>query len=111
MAGDGISGDATAARAARPSLVVQAAATGRGDAVRLAVANGWDVNALGRADIVSDEPWQTALHTAVERDDLEMVRLLLELGADRTIEDARFHSTPLGWAEHFGNTEVAAALN
>jgi hypothetical protein len=110
MRGEAVSGDAAAARAARPSLAVQAAATGRLDAVRLAVANGFDVNALGRADAPCEQPWQTALHTAVEHDDREMVRLLLELGADTSIEDTRFHSTPLGWAEHFGHADLAAIL-
>ncbi|HVT77743.1 MAG TPA: hypothetical protein VHD87_11990, partial [Acidimicrobiales bacterium] len=99
-----------AVRAARPSLVVQAAATGRTDAVRVAVAEGFDVNALGRADAPVEQPWQTALHTAVERDDAAMVDLLRELGADPTIEDARFHATPLDWAEHFGNEPMAARL-
>ncbi|MEY2471081.1 MAG: hypothetical protein QOK28_410 [Actinomycetota bacterium] len=110
MAGRTPSGDATAARAARPSLVVQAAATSRSDAVRVAVEQGFDVNALGRADAPVEQPWQTALHTAVERNDAAMVRLLLELGADRSIEDARFHATPLGWAEHFGHEDIAALL-
>ncbi len=96
--------------AERPSLVVQAASTGRLDAVSLAVELGWDVNALGRSDSPCEMPWQTALHTAVERNLAEMVRLLLQLGADPSIEDARFQSTPKGWAEHFGNTDVAALL-
>ena len=110
MAGRAPRGDAAAARAARPSLVVQAAETGRLDAVRAAVAAGFDVNALGRADAPVEQAWQTALHTAVEHGDAAMVALLLELGADPSIEDARFHSTPLGWAEHFGNDELAALL-
>ncbi len=98
-------GDASVTRTAheqRPSLVVQAAATGRLEAVRLAVQQGFDVNALGRSDAPVEQPWQTALHTAVERNDQAMVDLLLELGADPSIEDARFHATPAGWAEHFG---------
>jgi ankyrin repeat protein len=111
MAGREPHGDAAAARTARQSLVVQAAGTGRIDAVRVAVANGFDVNALGRADAPVEQPWQTALHTAVDRNDAEMVKLLLELGADPSIEDARFHSTPAGWAEHFGNEALAALLS
>jgi hypothetical protein len=99
-----------AAREQRPSLVVQAAATGRLEAVRRAVAHSFDVNALGRADAPCEMPWQTALHTAVERNDKEMVRLLLQLGADPTIEDVRFQSTALGWAEHFGHEDLAALL-
>ncbi len=113
LAGDEPIGDAPvlrAARAARPSLVVQAAATGRLEAVRLAAAHGFDVNALGRTDAPSEMPWQTALHSAVELDLAEMVRLLLRLGADPSIPDARFNATPAGWAEHFGHDDVAALL-
>lgn len=98
-------GDASVQRTAleqRPSLVVQAAATGRLEAVRMAVQCGFDVNALGRADAPVEQPWQTALHTAVERNSQSMIDLLLELGADPSIEDARFHAPPAGWAEHFG---------
>jgi hypothetical protein len=38
------------------------------------------------------------------------VRLLLALGADPTVEDHRFHSTPLGWARFFGNAELEEIL-
>ncbi|HUR77630.1 MAG TPA: ankyrin repeat domain-containing protein [Acidimicrobiales bacterium] len=110
LAGTEPDGDLPAARAARPSLVVQAAATGRLDAVRVAVAHGFDVNALGRADVPTDEPWQTALHTAVERDDIDMVQLLLNLGADKAVQDARFGATPRAWAEHFHNARLALLL-
>jgi hypothetical protein len=75
-----------------------------------AVSNGFDVNALGRSDSPCEQRWQTALHTAVERNDFEMIELLITLGADPSIEDARFHATPKGWAEHFGNADLAALL-
>ncbi len=55
--------------------------------------------------------WQTTpLHEAVSRGDLELVRLLLTAKPDLTIQDAGFHSTPLGWARHFGHSEIAALL-
>ena len=37
-------------------------------------------------------------------------RLLIGLGADPSIRDARFDSTPLGWAEHFQHQAVADFL-
>jgi hypothetical protein len=37
-------------------------------------------------------------------------RLLIELGADPGIRDARFDATPLGWAEHFGPQAMADYL-
>jgi hypothetical protein len=101
---------ARTARAARPSLVVQAAATGRHAAVRLAVEHGFDVNALGRVDAPCEQAWQTALHTAVERRLADMIRLLIELGADPSIQDVRFNATPAGWAEHFGHNELEELL-
>jgi ankyrin repeat protein len=41
---------------------------------------------------------------------LEMVRLLLELGADPNVRDPTHNSTPLGWARYNGQTEVAQYL-
>ena len=56
-------------------------------------------------------PWQiTPLHEAVYRNDLELARLLLTAHPDLTIQDTEFHSTALGWANHFGHTEIAALL-
>jgi len=88
------------AKAARPGVIVWAAAGGRKDAVALLIELGFDVNALARGDIPSDQPWQTALHEAAYEGDLALAQLLLDNGADPNIRDARFDSTPLGWAEH-----------
>jgi hypothetical protein len=35
---------------------------------------------------------------------------LLDAGADPTVRDALFDSTPAGWAEEFGREEAAALL-
>jgi ankyrin repeat protein len=97
-------------RAARPALVTWAAAIGAIPAVELLVELGFDVNAMGRTDIPSDQPWQTALHEAAGDGNLELAAALLRLGADPGIRDARFDGTPLGWARHFGQHAVAALL-
>jgi len=89
-------------RAARPALITWAAACGRPEAVEILARLGFDVNARGRTDMPSDQPWQTALHKAAEDGNLELARTLLRLGADPDIRDHRFGSTPLGWARHFG---------
>lgn len=94
-------GLADAMRAARPALVTWAAACGAVSAVELLVELGFDVNAKGRTDVPSDQPWQTALHKAAEDGNLELARTLLRLGADPDIRDERFGSTPLGWARYF----------
>ena len=97
-------------RTARPALVTWAAACGRPAAVELLVELGFDVNAMGRGDIPSDQPWQTALHTAAGDGNAELARTLLRLGADPDIRDERFDSTPLGWARYFGQQELVDLL-
>lgn len=91
-----------------------AAADGRSETVRLLVGLGLDVNALGRSDVPVDGGWietgwgqaggerggHSALHEAAYRGDAELVRTLLDLGADPTLQDTDHHATPVGWAEH-----------
>ena len=52
----------------------------------------------------------TPLHLAAHDDKLEALRTLLELGADPTVRDAIYDSTPRGWAEHFGQHRAAEVL-
>ncbi|MDT5240963.1 MAG: hypothetical protein QOD97_3161, partial [Mycobacterium sp.] len=52
----------------------------------------------------------TALHQAAWEGDLDRIRLLLDAGADPTITDGRFGTTPLGWAEHAYQSEAADLL-
>ena len=96
--------------AARPGLIVWAASRGRADAVAFLAELGFDVNARGRGDAPVEEEWETGLHHAAAAGDGPLVRLLLKLGADPNERDARFGSTPLGWALHFGRTETAEIL-
>jgi len=97
-------------RAARPALVTWAAACGSLAAVEILAELGFDVNAKGRTDMPSDQPWQTALHKAAEDGNVELARTLLRLGADPGIRDGRFGSTPLGWARHFGQQALIDLL-
>lgn len=99
-----------AARQARPALIVWASARGKVDAVRLLAELGFDINARGRTDVPVDQPWETALHEAAGRGNVELARTLLDLGADPAIKDARFGATPLGWAHHFGQQATAELL-
>jgi hypothetical protein len=101
-------GVAEEARAARPSLIVWAAAHGRPGSVAILAAAGWDVNVMGRTDVPSDMPWQTALHAAAQAGDLAAA--LLGLGADPGARDYRFSGTPLSWARHFSQDELIALL-
>ena len=69
------------------------------------------MNAYGRADVPVEERWETPLHAAVSLGDPDLVALLLRLGADPTLRDARFDATPLDWARHLGRTAVAEVLD
>jgi ankyrin repeat protein len=97
-------------RAERPALITWAAACGSAAAVELLAELGFDVNAKGRTDVPSDQPWQTALHKAAEDGNLELAQTLLRLGADPNIRDQRFDGTPLSWARHFGQQELIDLL-
>ena len=103
-------GLAATMRAERPALITWAAACGSAAAAELLTELGFDVNAKGRTDMPSDQPWQTALHKAAEDGNLELARTLLRLGADPNIRDQRFGATPLGWARHFGQQELIDLL-
>lgn len=89
-----------AARARRPDAILVATEVGRASAVRLLAKLGFDVHAGHRI---------TPLHQAAYDGDVELVTLLLELGAEPTRRDHSFDATPLGWAEH-NHQETTAAL-
>ena len=62
-----------------------------------------DVNAF-------DEQGATPLHHAAWDGDLELIRRLLDRGANPSLVDMRFHATAQGWAEHAYQTEAADLL-
>ena len=47
-----------------------------------------------------------ALHNAAGGGDLDMVKLLIGLGADPSRRDHAFHSTPIGWARYGQHEDV-----
>jgi ankyrin repeat protein len=57
-----------------------------------------------------DATLATGLHRAVEKGDLPMVRLLLDLQAPTDFRDASFSMTPLAWAVSWGRPDVVQAL-
>jgi ankyrin repeat protein len=103
-------GLAEAVRRDRPALIVWAAAQGRPGSAELLAGLGFDVNARGRSDVPAADPWQTALHVAAMDGRLDLARSLVRLGADPTIRDQRFDSTPLGWARSFGQDQLVTLL-
>lgn len=59
---------------------------------------------------IRDDDGVTPLHHAAWSGDLDLIRRLLEAGADPNLVDHRFGTTPLGWAQHAYQTEAAAYL-
>jgi ankyrin repeat protein len=82
--------------------------TKRGDAVAVEwlLKQGANANALW-AHWDSDV---TPIHLAVMQDRIEIVRLLLNAGADRRIRDSKHDSDAIGWAHFFKRSELLALL-
>jgi len=70
------------------------------------LAHGADIN--GRWS--GDGPLVTPLHLAAQQGHVDMIRLLLERGADPGIHDSMHDSTPLGWAHFFKHREAVEVL-
>jgi len=75
--------------------------------VRWLLRHGADPNARSAA-----QSQQTALHSAAWNGDLPMVKLLVQAGADPSLQDRQYSATPQGWAETSlevtSNTKCAA---
>lgn len=87
----------------------------------LDIVSAWDLGWKARArDLLAAAPdlanlapgkaGMTPLHEAVLRDDRELAQIALATSPDLTIKDAIFQSTPLGWAQHLGRTELLQIL-
>ena len=77
------------------------------DVVRMLVDAGEDVNRYNPDGFHSHG---TPLHHAAGGGYMDLVRLLVEHGADFTLTDTLWKATPAGWAEHEGQTEVLEYL-
>ncbi len=85
----------------RAELLNLAAGDDKRDAVRLMVELQFDLNEVKRT---------AAVHMAACCGHLEMIMLLIDLGADPLVRDTEFNATPLGWAEYNHQTAVAEYL-
>lgn len=87
--------------------LAMAANHGHADIVALLLDAGANIN---RYSPVGGHSHATPLHQAVASDQERIVRLLIERGADRTIDDLRYNGTPLDWAEYLGHAMIAQYL-
>jgi ankyrin repeat protein len=94
----------------RGTALAWAAATDRAPAVHRLVALGADPSGLSSFGGPDHGSGLTPLHLAADDHHLEALRVLLELGADRTVKDGIYGSTPAGWAEHFGQRRALELL-
>ena len=86
---------------AHPGAVLCAASAGRWDLVTALAGLGFDLGRPGE---------RSALHLAAGANALQAVSALVKHGADKNATDPVFGATPLGWAQYFGATAVAAYL-
>lgn len=91
----------------RHRALALAAQHGHAEIVRVLLDAGEDPN---RYNPVGCHAHSTPLHQAALAGHADVVRLLVERGARLDIEDIHYKATPLGWAEHGGQTEIAAYL-
>ncbi|MGC4087151.1 MAG: ankyrin repeat domain-containing protein [Polyangiaceae bacterium] len=98
------------ANAYRGTALLWATFTDRVEAATWLLDHGADPNL--RHDFGGSEHGKNAvaLHLAAQFSCLGCLRLLLARGADTTVHDATWNSTPLGWAEHVGASDSVAAL-
>jgi hypothetical protein len=89
------------------TALVWAAFAGKVDAVRKLLELGADVDKRGTFGGPGHGSGVTALHLAAQNDRIDVLKILLDAGADRSLRDGLFDSTAAGWAEHGGS---AAAL-
>jgi hypothetical protein len=84
-----------------PDQLVRAAEKDSYEAVALLIELGFDVNAVNRT---------APLHQAAMRGNVQVIRLLLEHGADPNMRDVGYDATPAGWAEHHHQTDAQRLL-
>ena len=91
------------AAGSRDDELLQAVRKGDTAAVKALLAAGIPADVKGRYD-------RTALSFAADRGHLEMVKLLLDAGADVNARDTFYKATPLTWAAVHGHLDVVRLL-
>ena len=94
----------------RGTPLIWAAWAGRVDAVRWLLDHGADPNRRATFGGLSHGQGVTAIHLAAQNDRVAVIELLLERGADPSIEDALYGGPALGWARHGGARRAVELL-
>ncbi len=90
----------------RGTALIWAAASNRGEAASWLLDRGANVNQKANFGGLTHGQGITALHIAAQSGHMPMVQLLVERGAELSIEDDLYHSTPEGGAAYFGQDAV-----
>lgn len=88
-------------RTERPHLLSEVCGLQHWSLLKTLIEHGFDVNAAVPGP----------LHYAAAIGDVDIVRLLVDKGADINAVDGQFKATPAGWAEHFGQADVVKYLH
>jgi ankyrin repeat protein len=86
----------------RIDMLHRAVDSGNADGVRLIIELGIDINGM----VPGTGCDRTALHNAAGWNSVEMVKLLVDLGANPRLRDLAYDSTPIGWARYNGNQQA-----
>ncbi|MEQ8671898.1 MAG: ankyrin repeat domain-containing protein [Aggregatilineales bacterium] len=76
---------------------------GQQETATILLQQGVDINAIAYRDL-------TGLHWTAYRNQPEIAEFLLQQGADPTLTDPNYNSTPLGWAIHHSQSDVQQVL-
>lgn len=90
----------------RGTPLIWAAARNRTEAATWLLDHGANVDQKGTFGGLTHGQGVTGLHMAAQSGHIPMVKLLVERGADRSIQDDLYHSTAEGGAQYFGQVEV-----
>jgi ankyrin repeat protein len=90
----------TLGRDGRVELLHRAVETGRLDGIRLMAELGFELSGTTRHRSVGMNRNTTPMHNAAWAGNLELVQLLIALGADPNVRDPQYRGKPIHWAAH-----------
>ena len=90
----------------RMDMLHRAVDAKQGAGIRLIVELGVDVNGIVPGTGLD----RAVIHNAAAWGGLEVVKLLLELGADPNLRDPTYHGTAIGWAFYSGQQDIVDYL-